>query len=176
MSMQTCSQAARCAIKSTLWDRLFQTPVGHHKQRTVLSTATFSLIGRPNGWSVLQGTPVEIGGISLIGMGSRAFGSGFLSLCVELVRFMINAAKPPRKCLFCAQMNRPIPPSRKRGNAKKRQHFGHCTQNEQELKARLRKPCAPVRCGERAILAAKSSGFRHFSQLQPSIFCGRAPG
>jgi hypothetical protein len=74
---------------------LFQTRVGHQKQRTVLSTATFSLIGKPNGWSVLLGKPVEIGVISLIGMGSRASGSGFLSLRVELVLFMINAPRPP---------------------------------------------------------------------------------
>src|SRR6266567_1330866 len=39
MSMQTCSQGARCAITSTLMDRLSQTRVGHQKQRTVLSTA-----------------------------------------------------------------------------------------------------------------------------------------
>jgi hypothetical protein len=175
-SMQTCSQGVRCAIKLTLLDRFFQTRVGHQKQRNVLITATFSLIGRPNGWSVLPGKPVGIGGRSLIGMGSQACGSGFLSLRVERVLFMINAPRPPRKCLFCAQMNRPLPPSRKRANAKKLQNFGHCTQNEQESKALLRKPCARVRCGERAPLAAKSSGFRHFLRRQPSTFCGRAPG
>src|SRR6266568_9592760 len=167
MLMQKCSQEAKCAIKLTLLDQFSQTRVGHQKQRTVLITATFSLIGRPNRWSVLPGKPVEIGGISLIGMGSRASGSGFLSLRVELVLFMINAPRPPPKCLCCAQMNRPIPPSRKRANAKKLQNFGPCTQNEQESKALLRKPCARVSCGERATLAAKSSGFRHFSLQMP---------
>ena len=72
MSMQTCSQGARCTIKLTLLDQLFQTRVGHQKRRTVLSTATFSLIGKPNGRSVLLGKPVAIGVISLIGMGSQA--------------------------------------------------------------------------------------------------------
>jgi hypothetical protein len=73
-------------------------------------------------------------------------------------------------------MNRPLPPSRKRANAKQRQHFGQCTPNEQALRALLRKLYAPVRCGERATVAAKSSGFRHASRLQPSICYGRAPG
>ena len=72
-------------------------------------TATFSLIGRPNRWSVLLGKPVEIGGISLLGMASQAFVFGFLFLRVELVLFMINAHKLPRKYLICVQMNRPIP-------------------------------------------------------------------
>ncbi len=167
MSMQTCSQGARCAIKSTLLDRLSQTRVGHQKQRTVLSTATFSLIGRPNGWSVLLGKPVAIGVISLIGMGSQACGSGFLSLCAERVLSMIAAPKPKRMCSFCVQMNRPTLPSRKRANVRKRRNFGHCTPNEQELKAPVRKRCARARCGEHATLAATSSGFRHFSRRQP---------
>ena len=175
-SMQTYSQAARCASKSTLLDRLFQTPVGHQKQRTVLSTATFSVIGRPNRWSVLLGKPAEIGVISLIGMGSQACEFGFLSLCVELALCMIDVPKPPRKCSFCVQMNKPTLPSRKRANARKHRNFGYCTPNEQELKAPLHKRCARVRCGERVTLAAKSSGFRHFSQPQPSICCEHAPG
>ena len=65
------------------------------------------------------------------------------------------------------RMNRRIPPFRKRANAKKLQHFGACTQHEQESKARLRKPCARVSYGERATLAAKSSGFRHCSLQRP---------
>lgn len=40
----------------------------------------------------------------------------------------------------------------------------------QELKGRLPKPYARVRCDEHAILAAKSSGCRHLSRLQPSMF------
>ena len=98
MSMQTCSQEARCAIKSTLLGQLFQTRVGHPKDRTVLTTANFSLTGRPNEWSALLGKPVEIGGISLIGTGSQAFVFGFLFLRVERVLCMIDVPKPPRKC------------------------------------------------------------------------------
>ena len=87
-----------------------------------------------------------------------------------------EAVKNPQKCLFCVQMSRPIPLSRKRANARKRQNFGRSMRNEQELKASLRKPCARVRCGEHTILAAKRSGFRHFSRRQPSICCGHVPG
>jgi transposase len=35
------------------------------------------------------------------------------------------------------------------------------------LKARLPRPCVRARCGAHAILGAKSSGFRHFSQRPP---------
>src|SRR6266566_4964010 len=98
MSMQTCLQGARCAIKSTLLDRLFQTRVGHQEELNVLTTATFSLTGRPNGWSALPGKPVATGAISLIGTALQAFGSGFLSRFVERVLCMINAPKQLPKC------------------------------------------------------------------------------
>src|SRR5260370_18686936 len=48
---------------------------------------------------------------------------------------------------------------------KKRPNFGNSTPNEPVLKERLRKPCAPVKCGERATSGAKSFGFRHFLRL-----------
>ena len=173
---ESCSQAASCTIKLTLLDQLCQTRVGHQKRRTVLSTATFSLIGKPNGRSVLPGKPVASGGISLLGMGIQACGYGFLSLFIERVFCMIDVHKPPRKCSCCVQMNRPTRPLKKRANARKRQHFACWMPNEQELRAPVRKRCARVRCGERATLAATSSGFRPFSRRQPSMCCGHAPG
>ena len=68
------------------------------KKLGVLITASFSLIGRQNVLSVLQGKSVVTGAISLIGTVLQAFGSGFLSRFVERVLCMINAPKLLPKC------------------------------------------------------------------------------
>jgi hypothetical protein len=72
--------------------------MGFDTQQTGLITATFTLIGRPNGSAALAGKPVKIGDISLTGTASQDFGSGFLSRFAERVRFMLTVPKLGRKC------------------------------------------------------------------------------
>jgi hypothetical protein len=72
--------------------------MGFDTQQTGLITATFTLIGWPNGSAALAGKPVKIGDISLTGTASQDFGSGFLSRFAERVRFMLTVPKLGRKC------------------------------------------------------------------------------
>jgi hypothetical protein len=138
--------------------------------------ASFSSIGKPNRWSVQLDTRAEIGSKSPIGMESPVCGYASLSQCAALVLCTKSVQPLAQRSFVCAQMKRPTPLWWRRANVRKRQHFGNSMRREQASKERLRKPCAPVRCGTRATLASRSSDCKPFSQRSPSMCCGLALG
>src|SRR5689334_12971386 len=121
-------------ITLTLLDLPSLIQAGHQKKPDAWITANFSLIGKPNGYAVLPGTPAEIGGISQTDMASRVFGSDFPFRSVDLVLFMINVPQLQPKYLSFVQMKLPITPSKMPENVRKRLNFDLFTQSVLELK------------------------------------------